>query len=303
MVNAFVHPRRRDGTRSRPPQESPRTRVTAFEPAIDATISTSPPYSTTPAATWPEGKLDVDGTEPSGVTSGRSRPTIVDTMRNTVSSRPNPIGNMHACGRYPVSHSIADAPNAAPITVQVSVNDDPAAASAVEHADAVAGDPVRPVELEASELRVEQKELGEDARSEHADDEDDETADRDERGTLGVDRGRHRGTDTRRARRSLTSRTRSTTGIIRVSEGRPSRALDVRVSPSADRAPLAGTARRRPSMGHRCDGQSEVDGVQTGDVQESVDIGGDAADDDVASSEPKALPEPPQPGGIDERHG
>ena len=46
-----------------------------------------------------------------------------------MSSSANPIGNVHACRRYPVSHSMADAPNAMPITVQVSVNDDPTAAS------------------------------------------------------------------------------------------------------------------------------------------------------------------------------
>ena len=92
-------------------------------------MSTNPPYNTTPAATWPDGKLDVEGTEPSGVTSGRSRPMIVDTVRNAATSRANPIGNVHACERCPVSHSMAEAPNATPITVQVSVNDDPTAAA------------------------------------------------------------------------------------------------------------------------------------------------------------------------------
>ena len=126
-----------------------------------------------------------------------------------MSSTANPIGNVHACRRYPVSHSMAEAPNAMPITVQVSVNDDPTAASRVEHADAVSGDPVRPLELEPSDRRVEHEELGEGAHGEHGDDEDDEAGQRGRRRALGVDGGgRHGGTDTHRARRSRTLRTR-----------------------------------------------------------------------------------------------
>ena len=63
------------------------------------------------------------------MTSGRSRPMIVDTVRNAPSSTANPVGSRHACRRCPVSHSMEEAPNATPITVHVSVNDDPTAAA------------------------------------------------------------------------------------------------------------------------------------------------------------------------------
>ena len=89
------------------------------------TIKARPTYSTTAAAVWPEGKLEVGGAASSRCTAGRARSTSIVVVRNTVTSSTSAVARNASVRQRRRTPRIATTTAAMPITVIVSATFDP----------------------------------------------------------------------------------------------------------------------------------------------------------------------------------